>query len=470
MNLEKVKRIHFIGIAGIGMSAVAAMAKKLDYQISGSDENAYPPATLVLDANNIFFHKQYKKEHIQGQDLVVIGAGQDPDNNLEVREVQKQGIEVVSFAELLYLFTKDKFRIVVAGTHGKTTTASLIAWALNSTGQKIGFFIGGYVKDFKTNYSLSQSNNFLIEGDEYYSSFFDKRPKFLHYHPSLLVITNLDLDHYDYYRNLDDLIDKFKKCIKAMPPDGVIVACHDDQNVRKLLKRSERKIIWYGLKGNQQKWKAENIIYSGDSMSFRARNLETKEKEKIDLKILGQHNVLNCLAALATLDYLGISLRSYKENLLKFQGSQRRFEKKGEAKEIIVIDDYAHHPTAVQATIDTARAVFPNRRIWAVFEPHTFSRTKATLKQLAHSFLSADQVIIPKIYPAREKFKKGGITAQKVVDEIKKYQQNVYYLPTQGEVVEHLLKELRPKDVVIVMAVGVFNQVADLLLSKIENG
>jgi len=243
MNLEKVKRIHFIGIAGIGMSAVAAMAKKLDYQISGSDENAYPPATLVLDANNIFFHKQYKKEHIQGQDLVVIGAGQDPDNNLEVREVQKQGIEVVSFAELLYLFTKDKFRIVVAGTHGKTTTASLIAWALNSTGQKIGFFIGGYVKDFKTNYSLSQSNNFLIEGDEYYSSFFDKRPKFLHYHPSLLVITNLDLDHYDYYRNLDDLIDKFKKCIKAMPPDGVIVACHDDQNVRKLLKRSERKII-----------------------------------------------------------------------------------------------------------------------------------------------------------------------------------------------------------------------------------
>jgi len=205
-------------------------------------------------------------------------------------------------------------------------------------------------------------------------------------------------------------------------------------------------------------------------MSFRARNLETKEKEKIDLKILGQHNVLNCLAALATLDYLGISLRSYKENLLKFQGSQRRFEKKGEAKEIIVIDDYAHHPTAVQATIDTARAVFPNRRIWAVFEPHTFSRTKATLKQLAHSFLSADQVIIPKIYPAREKFKKGGITAQKVVDEIKKYQQNVYYLPTQGEVVEHLLKELRPKDVVIIMAVGVFNQVADLLLSKIENG
>ncbi|PIY97275.1 MAG: UDP-N-acetylmuramate--L-alanine ligase [Candidatus Kerfeldbacteria bacterium CG_4_10_14_0_8_um_filter_42_10] len=469
MSFENLKKIHFIGIAGIGMSALAAMAKKLGYQVTGSDGAAYPPATTVLAENNIIFFEDYQEEHISDQDLVVIGAGQEPANNIEVRAVMRKGIRIVSFAELLYFFTKDKFRIVITGTHGKTTTASLIAWALNSSDQKTGFFLGGYSKDLKTNYALSASQNFVIEGDEYYSSFFDKRPKFLHYRPALLVITNLDMDHYDYYKNLTDLVDKFRKCIKMLPPEGVIIACHDDKNVRKLLKDSDHKIIWYGLKGKQLNWKGEKITYADNLMRFTANNLAAKEKVPVELKILGAHNALNCLAAIAVLDHLKIPYDAFKKSLFDFQGSQRRFEKRGEIGGVMVIDDYAHHPTAVKATLDTARSVFPNRRIWAIFEPHTFSRTKATINQLAQSFGSADQVIIPDIYPAREKSKKGNVTASMVVDEIKKNQQNVYYLPTKEKVLAYLVKETRPQDVVIVMAVGNFNQIADLLLERLSS-
>jgi len=471
MNLDQVKEIYFIGIGGIGMSAAAALASSLGYRVSGSDQKeVYPPATSVLSKNQILYSKGYQIKNIKNPDLVVIGAAETPDDNPEVKEVVKRGISFISYPELLNFFLKDKFRIIVAGTHGKTTTSFLTAWALAATKSKAGFFVGGYGKDFKTNFLTTESKYFVIEGDEYYSSFFDKKPKFLHYHPSLLVITNLDMDHYDYYKNIGELLDKFKKLIKSIPPDGVIVACHDDSNVKKLLKNTDRKVIWYGLKGNQVQWKGEKISYSNNTMRFMAKNLETKEKEEITMKLIGEHNVLNCLATIATLDYLQIPVSSFKNALEEFQGSSRRFELKEEINGIIVIDDYAHHPTAVKATLAAARAKYPNQKIWAVFEPHTFSRTKATLAELAQSFSAADEVIIPDIYPAREKFKQGTITGKEVVSQIAQFQKNVHYLPVKENVLDYLSKNLKTGDVVIIMAVGDFNQVADLLINKLKNG
>lgn len=470
MKLNKIKEIYFIGIAGIGMSAVAAMAKKMGFKVSGSDQkSAYPPAQDVLTENDIPYLQGYRASNLKNPDLVVIGAGENPKDNPEVKAVVKKGIPYLSFPELLYYLVKDKYRIVVSGTHGKTTTASLIAWALNNSKEKAGFFIGGYLKDFKTNYSLSLAKNFVIEGDEYYSSFFDQRPKFLHFHPSLLVITNLDMDHYDYYRNLNDLMDKFRKLIKSIPPEGAVVACHDDPLVKKLLNLCDKQIIWYGLKGKQIRWKGTRISYSDDYLIFTATNLDTKEKEEIKLKIYGKHNVLNCLAAIATLDYLQIPIKKYHEALTGFLGPRRRFELKGQVRGITVIDDYAHHPTAVRTTLEAVKSRYPRRKIWAVYEPHTLSRTKATIKELASAFQDAHEVIIPNIYPAREKFKKGRITSQEVVNQIKKFNQNVHYLPKKDEVINFLIKNLRPKDIVIIMAVGDFNQVADLLINKLEN-
>lgn len=470
MDLNKVHTIYFIGIAGIGMSAVAALSKKMGFEVSGSDqEKVYPPAVDVLTQNNIKFYRGYHATHIQNYDLVVIGAGENPNENPEVTEIIKKGMPFVSFAELLYALTKDKFRIVVTGTHGKTTTTALLAWALQQANKESGFFIGGYSRDFKTNFSLIHSSPyFVMEGDEYYSSFFDKRPKFLHLHPSLLLINNLDLDHFDYYRNLEDLQEKFKKLIKTLPPEGVIVACHDDVNLKKILKNSERKVIWYGLKGNNLTWKGEKIHYQDNFLVFTARNLENKEQAVIKLKIYGKHNVLNCLATIATLDYLKIPLEQYKNSLAEFQGPRRRFEVVGEISGITVIDDYAHHPTAVKTTLEAVRARYLQQKIWVVFEPHTFSRTKATLEQLAESFQAADEVIIPDIYPAREKFQKSMITSQDVVDQIKKFQQNVHYLPDREKVLNYLLKHLKPNSIVVIMAVGDFNQVASLLINRLK--
>ena len=450
------------------MSAVAAVAKQRGFIVSGSDaEEIYPPSSTVMQQNNIAYNAGYSKNNIKDPDLVIISAGETPEKNPEVAEVLKRKIDYASFAELIYNLFISYQRIVVSGTHGKTTTSSLIAYGLKSALMPINFIIGGYVQDFNTNFELNSSDIVLFEGDEYYALFSDKRPKFLHYHPNILVITNIDMDHFDYYKNIDDLMDKFRKLIKTVPPDGAIIACHDNANVKKLLKDADRKVIWYGLKGNNLEWKADKIAQIDGNTNFVIKKVGTATKHQITSSLSGDHNVLNVLASLAVIDYLECDLIKFVKSLAEFKGPSRRFELKGVAKGVTVIDDYAHHPTAVRATLQAARSKYPKQKIWAIFEPHTFSRTKATIKELGESFDSADEVIIPDIYPAREKAGDYKVTSKDLVDEIGKNHQNASYIPSKEKVLAHLIANTKAGDVVVIMAVGDFNKIAVELIDKL---
>lgn len=450
------------------MSAVAAVAKQRGFIVTGSDaEKIYPPSSTVLQQNNITCKAGYSKNNIEEPDLVIISAGETPKKNPEVAEVLKRKIPYTSFAELIYYLFIAHQRIVVSGTHGKTTTSSLIAYGLKSALMPINFIIGGYVQDFNTNFELNDSDIVLFEGDEYYSLFSDKRPKFLYYHPKILVITNIEMDHFDYYKNIDDLMDKFKKLIKTMPPDGVIIACHDNTNVKRLLKDTDKKVIWYGLKGDNLEWKGERIEQIDGQTSFVIKKIGTTTKHQIISSLSGDHNVLNVLASIAVIDYLKCDLTKYVKKLPEFRGPSRRFELKGVARGITVIDDYAHHPTAVKATLQAARSKYPKQKIWAIFEPHTFSRTKATIKELGEVFNYADEVVIPDIYPAREKAGDYRISSKDLVDEISKNHQNASYIPDKEKVLAYLVANAKAGDVVVIMAVGGFNKIALELIDKL---
>lgn len=450
------------------MSAVAAVAKRRGFIVTGSDaETIYPPSSNVLEQNGIKYFSGYDKNNIGNPDLVVISAGETPEKNPEVAEVLNRNIAHASFAELLFGLFAEYRRIVVAGTHGKTTTSSLIAYGLKAASKPVNFVIGGYVQDFRTNFKLNNSNIVLFEGDEYYSSFSDRKPKFLHYHPEILVLTNIDMDHFDYYKDLEDLMDKFRKLVKTVPPNGVIIACHDDKNLKTLLKNSDRKVIWYGLKGTGLDWKAQKVEQKDNSVFFQAVNYHRKEKFNVESSLPGKHNVLNMLASIAVMDCFECDLDNSLKRFTEFKGPSRRFELKGTAGGVTVIDDYAHHPTAVKATLQAARAKFPSQKIWAVFEPHTFSRTKATISELAGAFTEADEVIVPDIYPAREKASEFKITTRDLVDEIRKNHQNVSYIPSRVKVLEHLISNCKKGDIVVIMAVGDFNQIALELIRKL---
>lgn len=468
MELNNIKVIHFVGIGGVAMSAVAALAKQKGFTVTGSDCNEiYPPASTVLEENGIVHKPGYAGANIGDPDLVIISAGESPETNIEVAEVIKRKIPYASFPELLYNLFVDSQRIVVAGTHGKTTTSSLIAYALKSVSKPANFIIGGYVKDLKTNFELNDSKMVVLEGDEYYSLFSDKKPKFLHYHPQILIVTNIDMDHFDYYRNIDDVMDKFRKLVKSIPPDGIIIACHDDVNVKRLLREVDKRVIWYGLKGNKLDWKGERIQHHEKGVNYVAKKLNTADKFDIELSLSGDHNIQNSLAAIALLDYLGCNVQMATRALADFEGPTRRFEVKGVARGVTVIDDYAHHPTAVKATLQAARSKYPKSRIWAVFEPHTYSRTQATKEELAKAFECADQVIIPDIYPAREKASDFKITSKDVVDEIAKNHQNTSYIPKKEAVLNHLASSVKDGDAVVIMAVGDFNKIATELIEKL---
>lgn len=470
LQLENVKKIYFIGIGGIGMSAVAGLAAHQGFHVDGSDgTEIYAPSKTVLDMYALKYRLGYNASHIEETkpDLIVVGAGQTNENP-EIKAAIEQGVPITSFPELLSVFTKDKVRIVVCGTHGKTTTSSLITLFLKACGLNPGYFIGGYVQDLSSNFHYSDGRYFVIEGDEYYSSFFDREPKFLHYQPNILVLNNIEMDHYDYFDSKEKLLETFQRLVNSMPASGVVIANADDENVQSVLKNCQKQIVWYSSIKGEADYYGQFLGFSDGHMQFSVSYRNESMGEFMFSKP-GEHYMKNCLAALAVARYYDCDAKKLRSVVKKFQGPKRRFEYIGTlAQGVIVIDDYAHHPTAVFSTLDAAKKMYPKKKLFAVFEPHTFTRTKATLLQLASSFTAADEVIIPDIYPAREQHLEGLIHAREVVEALKKHHSCVHYLPTRQEVLEYLLSHVKKGDVVIIMAVGDFHNVAEELTEKLK--
>lgn len=473
IDLDSVKRIYFVGLGGIAMSATACIAKETGFEVLGSDsKEIYAPSKNVLDNAGLNYHIGYNAVNIKKAqaDLFVLSAGETTDNP-EVKFILENNLPRVSFPELLFELFRNRLRIVVAGTHGKSTTAGFLGHLLKNLDNS-GFMVGAVLQNYESNFYLGDGHYFVFEGDEYKSQFDDMAPKFHYYKPDILILNNLEYDHPDLFESFESMKSEFAELIDKMPQDGLIVYNADDPEITKLVHKSNASSISFSI-NNEADFKVENIQY-GEYTKFSVINKWSKDQtakllgltEDYQIQLPGKINVYNALAVLATLRTLGFQPETISLDLLSYKGVKRRFEFVGEKNGITVIDDYAHHPTAVRETLKAARLKYPDKRIWAIFEPHTFSRTKATLPDLAKAFDAADEILISEIYPAREKISEAAISSKEVIDEIIKHntlcniRNTVRLVSDKKHALSILKNELKKNDIVIVMAVGSFNRLA----------
>jgi UDP-N-acetylmuramate--alanine ligase len=445
MNIEG-KRIHFIGIGGTGMSGIASILLDLGYRISGSDLQS-TIITKRLTDKGAMIYKGHHGSHISGVNLVVISSAINEENK-EVIAARKDKIEIIPRAEMLSRIMNQNYRIAVSGTHGKTTTTSMISLILERMNLDPTIAIGGEVNDIGGNAKLGKGDYVVVEADESDGSF-------LLLNPNVAVVTNIENDHLDYFTSLEKTLESFEKFIYKIPNDGCIIFGYDCPNARKVIKNqsSKKRVISFGFHKDAQLKAVNPRLDKNSSISdiyFKNKKLGT-----LKLNIPGYHNISNALAAISTAMELGIKFEDSKEILFHFKGVKRRQELIANFHEMLmIIDDYGHHPSEIKATLEAIRRGWPKRRIITVFQPHRYSRTKLLLEQFGNAFQDSDIVIINDIYPANEK-PIPGISAELVYQKIKKYKKdNVYYLPGKGKTISFLLDSISKGDIVITMGAG----------------
>jgi UDP-N-acetylmuramate: L-alanyl-gamma-D-glutamyl-meso-diaminopimelate ligase len=471
VDLTEVKKIYFIGIGGIGMSAAAGIAAEAGFKVAGSDsKEIYDPAKSVLDKFMVEYYVGYQTAQVADAkaDLYVVSAGED-QNNPEVKYLLDHDIELHSFSELLYDLNKDRIRIVVAGTNGKSTTAGLIGHILYNLDDST-FMTGAVLQHYHTNFEYGSGHYAVFEGDEYKALFNDPTPKFHLYKPDILVLTNLEYDHPDLFANFDQMKAEFRQLIEDLPDDGLIIYNSDDPNLVQLVHTTNVASFGFGL-NNPADYFAVDREFGPEQTEFlvlRENRGERLWQESYSTTLAGEINVYNVLAAIALLRALGFTRQQIQEHLATYNGVKRRFEKIGQSKSgITVYDDYAHHPTAVRETLAAARTRYPESKIWAIFEPHTYSRTKATLADLAQSFTNADEVLLAEIYPARETKADAIITSAEVITAVQAEHKQARLIKDKTEAVSILQKETKRGDIIIIMAVGSFNTLAQDLIGQL---
>ena len=464
---ENLNHIHLMGVCGTGMASLAGMFKEKGYHVTGSDHNIYPPMSDFLEALSIPVLKGYSPHNLDPiPDLVIVG-NVITRKNPEAVELSRLGLPYLSFPQALQLFAlKDKRSIVISGTHGKTTASSLAAWILEKGGMDPGFMIGGIPKNFKKNFKLGHGKYFVIEGDEYDTAFFDKGPKFLHYKPWTVILTSIEFDHADIYRNLEHVIKNFRKLIHIIPPDGVLIANADDPIVASEIEHAKCQVITYALSNNAH-WKASDIPVQGNDTRVKIIK-HGVEYTTLSTPLYGRHNISNLLSAVVLADHLGVPSSALSESVKTFEGIRRRQEIIGEKRGILILDDFAHHPTAVKETIDAVSEKYKNRRLIAVFEPRSnSSRRNVFQSRYSLSFDNADLVMIPEPpmmekIPLEERF-----SSQQLVGDLKKKGLPASYFQNTGQLLEALLAQTRKDDVILIMSNGAFDSLQQRLFKRI---
>ena len=440
---RKVNKIHFVGIGGIGMSGIAELLINLGFNISGSDINKTEiTEKLTRNGANIFL--DHNASNINGAEVLVYSSAVTKDNP-EIIEAQKKNIPIIKRAEMLgELIALKETSIGVSGTHGKTSTSSMIGALLSYAKIDPTMVVGGLVKNLDSNAKLGSGNLIVVEADEYDKSFLQLKP-------TIAVITNIEKEHMDCYEDLDDLYNSFIQFSNSVPFYGVVVACLDSPGVQKILKKIKRPITTYGL-SKKSTFSASKISYN-ETITTYILNHDGEECINIKLNVPGKHNVLNSLAAIAVGFELGLDLDVIADGIHSFTGVRRRFEIKGITQEIMVVDDYAHHPTEVVATLQAARNGW-NRRIISVFQPHLYTRTKEFYKEFAEAFMSSDILFICNVYPAREKPIEG-VTGKLIYNETKSLgHKNVFYINNLENLNDELNKIIQKNDMVITIGAG----------------
>ncbi|MDD4363701.1 MAG: UDP-N-acetylmuramate--L-alanine ligase [Atribacterota bacterium] len=445
MNIEE-KRIHFIGIGGTGMSGIASILLDLGYKISGSDLQSTIVTKRLINKGALIY-KGHDGSHINGANLVVISSAIKEENK-EIIAARKNKIEIIPRAEMLSRIMLQKYRIAVSGTHGKTTTTSMISLILERMNLDPTIAIGGEVNDIGGNAKLGKGDHVVVEADESDGSF-------LLLNPNIAVVTNIENDHLDYFTSLEKTISSFQKFIDKVPDDGSIIFGYDCPNALQLIKKqvSRKRIISFGFHKNADV-RAENVsLIENSSIS----NIYSGNKKigELKLNIPGYHNISNALAAIATSMELGIKFEDIANILFCFKGVKRRQEFVADYKDtLLIIDDYGHHPSEIKATLKAINKGWPNRRIITVFQPHRYSRTKFLLEQFANAFEDSDMVIINDIYAANEK-PIPGISAELVYEKVKEVKRkDVFYLSGRKETNAFLSENIQKGDIVITMGAG----------------
>ena len=451
----KIYHIHFVGIGGIGMSGIAEVLLNLGYHISGSDMKE-TEVTRRLQTLGCEISYGHRKENIKEADVVVVSSAIRPDNP-EVEVAEQRLIPVIPRAEMLAELMRMKIGIAIAGTHGKTTTTSLIATVLAAGGLDPTVVIGGRLNSIGSNARLGQGEFLVAEADESDGSF-------LKLMPTIAVVTNIDPEHLDYYSGIEDIKETFLGFINKIPFFGLAVLCLDHPNVQSLIPRLKKRFTTYGLTA-QADFQAKEIVFEGLSTTFDVLH-QRREVGRLRIQMPGLHNVYNALATVATAYELDIPFQVVQETLRDFSGIQRRFQIKGERKGVLIVDDYGHHPVEIMATLRAARTGW-GRRIIAVFQPHRYTRTKALFHDFLTAFYDADALILTDIYPAGED-RIEGVEARLLFEGIQEYgHKNVTYLAEKKKIVEHLLHIITPGDIVITLGAGDIWQVAEELVNQL---
>ncbi|MCC6300950.1 MAG: UDP-N-acetylmuramate--L-alanine ligase [Anaerolineales bacterium] len=445
--------VHFIGIGGSGLSAIARLLLESGYKVSGSDRALTSFADDVRKAGATVYIGHHAR-NIAGADWVVRSAAIG-DENPEVRAAKRAKIPVYKRADFLGELMSDKTGIAIAGTHGKTTTTAMTAWVLSELKRDPSFIVGGVVKNLGVNAHAGKGNLFVIEADEYDNMFLGLKPK-------IEVVTNLEHDHPDFFPNFKAMYQSFEMFTNLLPPDGTLIVCAEDAGAAALIPfalKAGKNVVGYGMQKentiNAPLWVMARDVKPNQRGGFdfvASSNLKSAglNSVEVSLQAPGEHNVRNALAALAIVDVLGLSREKAAQALGKFTGASRRFELRGEADGVSVFDDYAHHPTEIKATLAGARARYPERRIWAVWQPHTYSRVHALYLEFSRAFKDADEVIVTEVYASREA--RQDFTSAEIVSGMPHHAAR--FIASLNGVTKYLLENLKPGDVLIVLSAG----------------
>ena len=399
--MSENRRIHFVPIGGTAMVPLAALLQEEGHRVTGSDLAVYPPMSTLLERLGIPVARGFAPEHVPADcDVVVVGNAALKDN-VEAAEAARRGLDVLSLPQAIRKhLLPGKTSIVITGTHGKTTTSALTSWLLLDSGRDPGFLVGGEMRNLGRGYRRGGGPHFVLEGDEYNAAFFDRGPKFLHYEPRHLFVGNIEYDHADLYPDLNSVIDAFRRLVRIVPPDGVVVANADDPRVEALLSDAQAEVVRVSLESPQADFSARDLASNPEGTTFTL--LEAGQPTaRLSSPLHGRHNVRNALGAIALARGLGLSDSEIARALPRFQGVRRRLEIKGEARGILVIDDFAHHPTAVRGTLEAARNRFPDRRLWALFEPRSNTAGRRMFEEdYADAFSGAEVLVIAPVFHA----------------------------------------------------------------------
>ncbi|PYS24742.1 MAG: UDP-N-acetylmuramate:L-alanyl-gamma-D-glutamyl-meso-diaminopimelate ligase [Acidobacteria bacterium] len=464
---------HLIGICGTAMASLAGMLQARGHRVTGSDENVYPPMSTMLESIGIQLMKGYAAPHVESPDCVVVGNA-IPRGNPEVEETLNRRLLYRSLPEVLKEeFIRGRRSLVIAGTHGETTTTSLAAWVIDQAGLNPSFLVGGVVQNFGVSFRVTDSDYFIIEGDEYDTAYFDKGPKFMHYLPEVAIVNNIEFDHADIYKDLEAVELAFRRLMNLVPGSGKLIVGWDSEPVRDVVASFGAKLFTqletFGT-GDDAKWQARNIQFADGVTGFTVWREGSKWAD-FSTPLIGDFNVRNCLAAIVAANAWGVERQTIANALATFQSVRRRLEVRGEVNGITVIDDFAHHPTAVRETLVALRTKYPTRRLIAVFEPRSRTSCHATFQDTyVDAFAAADYVVVSRVYDVQRAAEMGGVLdIEKLIEDISARNKAAHAITHVSEIVEKLKSELRSGDVVAIMSNGAFDGIHEKLLAALRS-